>query len=65
MMRQAMIARAKLAKLHREAKFEDQFSEDISAVLREFLTYIELLERKVDDLQGEVRRPAWWPGGPH
>lgn len=60
MMRQGMIARAKLAKLVREAKFEDEFSEDLAAVLREFLTYIELLERKVDDLQGEVNRPQFW-----
>ena len=35
------------------------------AAIRELLTYVELLERKVDDLEHEVRRPAWWPGGPH
>ena len=64
MMRQAMIARARVGRLT-HLKDGVATPADVAAAMRELLTYIELLERKVDDLQHEVRRPAWWPGGPH
>lgn len=64
MMRQAMIARGRVGRLT-HLKAGEATPADVAAAMRELLTYVELLERKVDDLEHEVRRPAWWPGGPH
>lgn len=65
MMRQAMIARAKIAKLEtamtmkQEGNGEDVDTEIVDA-LREIYRYVELLERKCDEVEIQANRRRFY-----
>ena len=59
MMIQGNYARAAVARLMKE--YDGEAPEDLAKALREILLWVDMVERKVEQVEVEARRKGFWP----